>query len=636
MKNPLLHEQAPKSYGTETHVNEVSQTNQNTSFPSSPLSSLVSLPGAYFTGVAGKYHSQTARGGLHNIQVDPTDPMKVHAVIMTALNVKLSDTTAAANFPQRNIYYTYSADGGITWKAAKKLAGARAGFPAMTLLNRGGVYVPVIGAHRYVSATDKKFISALYVEKGAPGEGNFAEVLCDQTTAEGDTKEILWPSITVSKDNKQIFMVSSVNRTVSSDPLYHLQFSSFTIDELGNPVWSGWRFGPASDVDLGLTTNGDYQINVSKSGKLGVVWIAYDFATPDRSVYLSESADTGKTWSNPEVVYTPVATQTQGGNINFDASGLDFFYDNAEAANVVIPANYELGTETSNTYLPATGSILFWKKGMTLPNYIIGRNSDNDLGSPQLDGSWLSDWANNIGVDPQGANLNYPTIAHGSDDSKWSIFFEAWAQDDTANYLLPYQASDGSDTSIIYPYHGIYRIDTKDGGATFGAPVVIRKNDLAAAGNTKMDFHYPQVSSFTPISGGALHFMLMYGADSAAGLSVPGYPGLPGYDDMQWYSEANTRNSMKFVGDNNIADIQNFPNPFTTATTFEVQLKNDEHVSLSVTDILGRVTRVVYSGSLAAGSHQIQFDAAHLAAGIYTYSLKTASGTISRTMSVIK
>jgi hypothetical protein len=634
--NRFLIEKGSKAFGLENKGENSSQQLNYSSFPTSPLSALVSVPGAVDIGISGKYHTQTGRGGLHNIQVDPDNPQKIHVVVMTALNVKNSDTTTANNYPQRNIYYTYSADGGITWKAAKKVAPFRAGFAAMILYKRNGVYVPIIAAHRYTNDVSKQFISALYVEKGAPGDGTFEEAAADMTTAEGDTREILWPSIAVSTDNTKVYMISSTNRTTTSDPLYHLQFTTFTLDDQGTPTFTGWKQGPSYDLDNGLTTGGNYMINVSKSGKIGIIWQAYDFGTPDRGLYLSESTNGGTTWSSAITVYYPAATQTTGGNINFDPSGLDFFYDNDEKANVVINAYYELGTETQNTYLPATGSILFWKQGMTVPIYVIGRNSDNDLGAPVLDGSWLSDWANNLGIDPQGANLEYPTIARGADKDKFSIFFEAWAQDDNGTYLLPTPGSDGSDTNIIYPFHGIYRIDTKDGGLTFAAPVSIHTNTISDPQAQKKDYRFPEVSSFNPTDENGLRFALLFGADTAAGLSVPGYPGLPGFDDLQWFYETNLRSGVKSTSNSTLTLAQNFPNPFTATTAIPVELNNDDVVTVSVADMLGREVATIYHGRLSAGVHNIQFTAPNLGAGIYTYTLKTSEGSISRTMSLVR
>ncbi len=633
-------EKLSKSFRLEPQDNESTTPQDFGNFPNSPLSSLISIPGAVPVGISGKYHTQTAHGGLHNIQVDPSDPMKIHVVIMTALNVKITDTTTASNFPQRNIYYTFSSDGGVTWKAAKKIAPFRAGFPAMILYKRNGVNVPIIGDHRYIDATTQQFISALYVEKGAPGDGNFEETAADMTTAEGDSKQILWPSIAVSSDNTKVYMVSAVNITVTSDPLYHLQFSTFLLDGQGKATWSGWKKGPAYDADNGLCTGGNYVIGVSKSGKVGIVWESYDYSNADRGIYLSESTDAGANWGAPINVYAPVAsTDANNQGSNLDVIDEDFFYSADEKANIVMGAQYELGTQTNNTYIPASGALLFWKTGMTVPVYILSREIDNSLGSPLLDGSWLSVWTNNLGIDPQGPNVENPTLARGSDDSKFSIYFQAWAQDDTGTYLLPppFVAADGSDTSIKYPFHGIYRVDTHDGGKTFGDIVPVRTNTITDPQEKKRDYRFPEVSTFNPENSTGYQFAFMFGADSLAGISAPTNPGLPGYDDIQWFYESNLRNGVQISGANSALNLnQNFPNPFISATTIPLAMKSEDMVTLSVSDILGREVAMLFHGRLSLGEHRIPFNAHNLGAGIYTYTLKTSMGSVSRTMSLIK
>ena len=87
-------ENSNRTFGFESESTVYSQPDFS-SFPTSPLSSLISIPGATPIGIKGKYHSQTIHGGLHNIQVDPDDPLKIHAIVMTALNVKPAKPQAA-------------------------------------------------------------------------------------------------------------------------------------------------------------------------------------------------------------------------------------------------------------------------------------------------------------------------------------------------------------------------------------------------------------------------------------------------------------------------------------------------------------------------------------------------------------
>ncbi len=63
---------------------------------------------------------------------------------------------------------------------------------------------------------------------------------------------------------------------------------------------------------------------------------------------------------------------------------------------------------------------------------------------------------------------------------------------------------------------------------------------------------------------------------------------------------------------------QNFPNPFNPTTTIEFTLPEDGKVSLKIYDLLGREMATLVNGPMKGGVlHQVTFDAAKLASGIY-------------------
>jgi hypothetical protein len=80
----------------------------------------------------------------------------------------------------------------------------------------------------------------------------------------------------------------------------------------------------------------------------------------------------------------------------------------------------------------------------------------------------------------------------------------------------------------------------------------------------------------------------------------------------------------------------NYPNPFNPSTTIGFQLPVSGHVTLRIVDVLGREVARPVNGTLAAGEHQIRFDASSLASGIYLYTLETSVGTRSAIMTLIK
>ncbi|MDR9417616.1 zinc-dependent metalloprotease [Gracilimonas sp.] len=82
---------------------------------------------------------------------------------------------------------------------------------------------------------------------------------------------------------------------------------------------------------------------------------------------------------------------------------------------------------------------------------------------------------------------------------------------------------------------------------------------------------------------------------------------------------------------------QNYPNPFNPSTTINFTLAQPEDVQLEVFNIQGqKVSTLIENQKTNAGSHQINFDASHLASGIYIYRLKTTSQTLTRQMVLIK
>jgi hypothetical protein len=81
---------------------------------------------------------------------------------------------------------------------------------------------------------------------------------------------------------------------------------------------------------------------------------------------------------------------------------------------------------------------------------------------------------------------------------------------------------------------------------------------------------------------------------------------------------------------------QNFPNPFSRTTDIAYELTGNENVSLTVTDLTGRVVREIKEGMQPAGKHMVRIDASGLDAGIYMYTLKAGGFTETKRMSVSK
>lgn len=77
---------------------------------------------------------------------------------------------------------------------------------------------------------------------------------------------------------------------------------------------------------------------------------------------------------------------------------------------------------------------------------------------------------------------------------------------------------------------------------------------------------------------------------------------------------------------------QNYPNPFNPETNIRFALPKKENVTLIVYNILGQQVRTILAGELEAGVYNFSFQAENLASGVYIYSLRAGSVTMTKKM----
>jgi hypothetical protein len=83
--------------------------------------------------------------------------------------------------------------------------------------------------------------------------------------------------------------------------------------------------------------------------------------------------------------------------------------------------------------------------------------------------------------------------------------------------------------------------------------------------------------------------------------------------------------------------LQNYPNPFNPRTMITFTLPRTSRVTLRVYDLLGREIAALVDGeSLAAGTHDVSFDASHLSSGVYFYRLQADGIARTRQMVLVK
>lgn len=73
-----------------------------------------------------------------------------------------------------------------------------------------------------------------------------------------------------------------------------------------------------------------------------------------------------------------------------------------------------------------------------------------------------------------------------------------------------------------------------------------------------------------------------------------------------------------------------FPNPFSSTCNFDIYIPSDGNVTVSLTDLNGKVVKEIFKGKLVKGTHNFKVDSENLQTGRYFIVLKFDGQTISK------
>jgi hypothetical protein len=81
---------------------------------------------------------------------------------------------------------------------------------------------------------------------------------------------------------------------------------------------------------------------------------------------------------------------------------------------------------------------------------------------------------------------------------------------------------------------------------------------------------------------------------------------------------------------------QNYPNPFNPTTVIQYALPSQSNVKINVYNTLGQLVTKLVNTNLAAGYHQVQFNASNLSSGVYFYSIQAEAIDGSKSFQIVK
>jgi len=91
--------------------------------------------------------------------------------------------------------------------------------------------------------------------------------------------------------------------------------------------------------------------------------------------------------------------------------------------------------------------------------------------------------------------------------------------------------------------------------------------------------------------------------------------------DAAW-AEFDDVTSVAGIAPENTRLIGNYPNPFNPVTTISYELPANTHVTLTISDVIGREVARLVDGFQEAGYKSVKFDGSNLASGMYFYRLQ--------------
>ena len=80
-----------------------------------------------------------------------------------------------------------------------------------------------------------------------------------------------------------------------------------------------------------------------------------------------------------------------------------------------------------------------------------------------------------------------------------------------------------------------------------------------------------------------------------------------------------------------------YPNPFTETTTIKFSMPEDDHVSIDVYDISGKLIETIFNSDVSAEQkYTVEFSGSTLPSGMYFYRMTTNSDVYSGKMMLLK
>ena len=524
------------------------------------------------TDISGFYDYKTNGEANHYIQVDPSNPLLLHSIDVTADE---GDPTGATT---RRTKYAISTDGGATWQQIATVPDIRSGYPVLKLRNGAAV----ISNH---SLTNGVVNTNLYVDVIPQGGGFTAYTATDPFS--------IWP---------QIEVLSNGNVGILSRP-QHPAGSDF--DTVFYQTWDGTALGPKSVAYITTppyngTVGSNCRFNIAQNGAGRITQffngVLEDDTLLNSKVWSRTSTDNGATWGPLQIVFAPYTENGIEDTVAV-AGGSDAVYK--PNSNLWI---YSVAVTVDNLF--STGRIMCIRSD--------GQRSTM-VTVPQVGGT--TTFAQTMSF---VFTLDQPAMG--------------WSADGTVLYCV-YSVVKPDLGASGYNSRDVYYQRSTDDGLTWGTPIQITNTPLidecypsvsnwnkgGGPDQYDLNFTYMKDEGVGPSSFGG---------------SAPSSRNFQIYRKVSQANIIGISNNE--IDLNSYQLMQNYPNPFNPVTNIRYNLGKNSFVTLKVFDMLGKEIKTLVNGYQSQGTKEISFDASELTSGIYFYSITAGDYTDVKKMMLVK
>lgn len=366
-----------------------------------------------------------------------------------------------------------------------------------------------------------------------------------------------------------------------------------------------------------------------------------------KDVALWKSTDNGNTFTKiicDSFKYAPYSAKKLMLDTPYVCDGsVEVLIDNDGKAHVFWGVSRILDEDTTDetySFYPGTSLLGYWNENQQTSMFIAGglqfdRNDDGNITISAGNTAALSNGTVPSTLKNQGISsvarlgntslLHSPSAAIDNDGNIYVTFSYPLEQDLDANNV------NLRDIMIVH---------TTDGGVNWAAPQDVTQiqgleEEFGAIAKQANDFVH-LIFQQDETAGTNLQNNSTSDNNHPVALNNIMYAAIPvakildGSIETLWNLDVETFNADKEV----FVVSQNYPNPFSNNSEVLIWLSSSSDVTVEITDLSGKVISTVTYGEMMAGNHYLTLNADGLSAGIYFYTIKTATHSVTRKMSV--